>query len=309
MSIIEKVIEKAGRNEKEQARQIKKDLLDNKKATNISSSAVKSTHEPVSQNVQLADNENVKAKMDDTSKVFSINRKNLAEQGYLCVEQTMSQLSEEYRMIKRPLINNALKAKNKEIDRGNLILITSSQPGEGKTYTAINLALSIASERDKKVLLIDADVAKPSVSKVLNIDKARKGLTDYLDGKEKDFSQIMIKTDVDGLTIVPAGSRHGYSTELLASERMALLAEELHSRYSDRIVIFDSPPLLATTQAEVLAELAGQVVLVVESEGTLQSMVDDSVEKLKGCDVVLVLLNKLTHTMGLTQYGYGQYGH
>lgn len=309
MSIIEKVIEKAGKNEKEQAKQIKKDLLDNKKDTTISSSAVKSTHESVSQNVQLADNENVKAKTAGSSSVFSINRKNLAEQGYLCVEQSTAQLSEEYRMIKRPLINNALKAKNKEINRGNLILITSSQPGEGKTYTAINLALSIASERDKKVLLIDADVAKPSVSKVLNIDKSKKGLTDYLDGKEKDFSQIMIKTDVDGLTIVPAGSRHGYSTELLASERMALLAEELHSRYPDRIVIFDSPPLLATTQAEVLAELAGQVVLVVESEGTLQSMVSDSVEKLKGCDIVLVLLNKLTHTMGLTQYGYGQYGH
>ncbi len=308
MSIIEKVIEKAGRNEKDLSKQAEKDLLDNKNSSKASASISQPTYKAEPLDVKVAENESVDAKIK-ASEIFKINRKKLSEQGFLCFDHSTSQLSEEYRMIKRPLINNALKSKDKEIKRGNLILITSSKPGEGKTFTAINLALSIASERDKKVLLIDADVAKPSVSKVLGIEKQKKGLIDYLDGKEQDFSQIMIKTDVNGLTIVPSGSKHGYSTELLASERMASLVEELHSRYPDRIVIFDSPPLLATTQAEVLASLVGQVVLVIESEGTLQSMVNDSTDKLKDCDVVMVLLNKLTHTVGMNHYGYGQYGH
>ena len=311
MSFIEKAMEKARANEIEQAKQIKKGLLGNKQISKDNSSVVELVHESVVQNehenVGLVDSVNVETKTN-ISNIVSINRNKLSEQGYLCFENTNSQLFEEYRIIKRPLVNNVLNAKKNKISRANLILVTSSQPGEGKTFTAINLALSIASERDKKVLLVDADVAKPSISNVLDIKDNKYGLIDYLDGKDLDFSQMMLKTDVAGLSIIPAGSRHGYSTELLASKRMALLADELHSRYSDRIVIFDSPPLLATTQAEVLAGLVGQVVLVIEAERTLQSMVADAIDKLKVCDVVLALLNKATHTIGSNYYSYGQYG-
>ena len=135
------------------------------------------------------------------------------------------------------------------------------------------------------------------------------GLIDYLDGEELDFSKMMLKTDIPGFSIIPAGKKHAYSTELLASNRMSVLADELHSRYPDRIVIFDSPPLLAATQAEVLAGLVGQVVLVIEAEMTLQSMVSESINKLKECDVVLALLNKSKARFDLNYYGYGQYGH
>ena len=313
MSIIEKGVEKAWENEREQRNQLKKDCLENKQNAKVNSSIADSFHEPVFndeyEDLQLVDSVNDETNTN-TLNFSPIDRKKLHEQGYIDFEDSTSRLSEEFRMIKRPLINNILKAHEDEISRANLILVTSSQPEEGKTFTAINLAFSIASERDKKVLLIDADVAKPSVSKILDIKDNVHGLIDYLDGEELDFSEMMIKTDVAGLSIIPAGRRHGYSTELLASERMTLLAEELHSRYSDRIVIFDSPPLLAATQAEVLATLVGQVVFVVEAEKTLQRMVSDAMNKLEECDVVLAILNKSTPTIGLNYYNYyGQYGH
>jgi len=231
----------------------------------------------------------------------------LKENGYICEDNSHSQLAEEYRSIKRPLVVNAVGARKKDIARSNLILITSSIPDEGKTFTAINLALSIAAELDKKVLLIDADVSKPSISKVLGV-KQTPGLIEYLEGGIENLSDVISQTEIDGLRIIPAGKRHKFSTELLASNKMADLAQELSDRYPDRIVIFDSPPLLATTQAEVLASLVGQVVLVVAAESTSQNIVMESVKKLNSCaDVVLTLLNKTQRSMDTSYYGYGQY--
>ena len=231
----------------------------------------------------------------------------LKENGYIADDDSHSVIAEEYRSIKRPLVVNALGVRKKDIQRSNLILITSSIPGEGKTFTSINLALSIAAELDKKVLLIDADVSKPSVSKILGIKKTP-GLIEYLEGGVNDLSDIILRTEVSGLRIIPAGKRHKFSTELLSSNKMASLAQELSDRYPDRIVIFDSPPLLATTQAEVLATLVGQVVLVIAAESTSQNIVMESVKKLTGCsDVVLTLLNKTQRSLDSSYYGYGQY--
>ena len=304
MNNIEKALEKVRRYEKELKK--KQSSTTNSTLLNHSNKSVFQEKKNNVKNVKLV--ENAKSKTN-TEKVCPINRKRLSNLGYLCSKNGNSQLSEEYRMIKRPLINNILNAQQNKISRANLILVASSQPGEGKTFTAINLALSIAREQGKKVLLIDADVAKPSISKVLGINNKNLGLIDFLDSEEIDFSQIILKTDIAGLSIVPAGSSHSYSTELLASKRMSELTKELHARYADRIVIFDSPPLLATTQAEVLAGLVGQVVFVVEAEKTIQSMVSDSIDKLKACDVVFGILNKATHTAGLNYYDYGNYGH
>lgn len=233
----------------------------------------------------------------------------LAELGFVTpANNTNAQAVEEYRNIKRPLINNAFGVGSVGINRSNLILITSSIPGEGKTFTAINLALSIANERDKKVLLIDADVSRPSVSRTLGI-KSSPGLIEYLEGQDVEFSDIVLKTNMPGLSVMPSGKQHKHSTELLTSNRMILLAQELSNRYPDRMVIFDSPPLLAATQGEVLAGLVGQVILVVEAEKTPQSMIMASVNKLVFCDVVLVLLNKTKKNVDAIHYGYGLYGH
>ena len=236
----------------------------------------------------------------------------LTELGYVAPGDSNTLTVEEYRNIKRPLVSNAFGKGSEGITRANLILITSSLPGEGKTFTAINLALSIANERDKQVLLIDADVARPSIARVLGI-KSSPGLIDYLDGDDVTFSDIAINTIMPGLRIIPAGKLHKHSTELLSSNKMALFVEELSNRYPDRLVIFDSPPLLAATQGEILAKLVGQVVLVIEAEKTMQSVVMESVEKLASCDVVLALFNKSKRNMDSGYYGYGygygQYAH
>jgi exopolysaccharide/PEP-CTERM locus tyrosine autokinase len=233
----------------------------------------------------------------------------LTSLGFINPEDSNTQDIEEYRNIKRPLVSNAFGKESEGITRANLILVTSSVPGEGKTFTAINLALSIANELDKQVLLIDADVARPSVSKALGL-RSEPGLIDYLESRDITFSDIAIKTSQPGLQVIPAGKSHKHSTELLSSNKMALLVDELSYRYPDRIVIFDSPPLLAATQAEILAKFVGQVVLVIEAEKTLQNVVMESVEKLAACDVVLAVFNKTKRNMEADYYGYGYgYGH
>ena len=254
---------------------------------------------------------NVKLKVDKvappTKHSVTIDWQQLATMGFLSQDQGHSGMSEEYRMIKRPLIYNAFGKGAQGIERSNLILVTSSIPAEGKTFTAINLAMSIANERDKNVLLIDADVAKPSIAKTLGITKSP-GLIEYLEDESLDFSDISLTTDIPSLQIIPAGKRHTFSTELLSSDRMVQFVDELSQRYSDRIVIFDSPPLLAATQAEVLATLVGQIILVVGAETTMQSTVQDAMKKLEERDVVLALLNKAKHGLTMDYYGYGQYG-
>jgi len=246
------------------------------------------------------------------TKTADIDWARLTGLGFVAPGDSNTQAVEEYRNIKRPLVSNAFGKGSEGITRANLILITSSLPGEGKTFTAINLALSIANERDKQVLLIDADVARPSISRVLGI-KSGPGLIDYLDREDVSFSDISLSTNMPGLRIIPAGKLHKHSTELLSSNKMALLAEELSSRYPDRLIIFDSPPLLAATQGEILAKLVGQVVLVIEAEKTMQSVVMESVDKLASCDVVLALFNKSRRSKDGGYYGYGygygQYAH
>ncbi len=239
-----------------------------------------------------------------------INWRSLAENGFIDNNNAKSQLAEEFRVIKRPLVNNIQGSENNGINRSNLILICSSLPGEGKTFVSINLALSIANERDKSVLLIDADVEKPSISKQLGINSPR-GLIEYLEDDKVTFSDILLKTDLPNLSLITAGKRHKYSTELLSSQRMYLFAEEVSRRYKDRIVIFDSPPLLVATQAQILAELVGQVVLVIAAETTPQSVVNESVAKLSNCDVVMTLLNKTRKEIDIYghNYSYGKYGH
>jgi exopolysaccharide/PEP-CTERM locus tyrosine autokinase len=298
MSIIEKALNKSKSEENELNSILKSDSM-----------------KPVANSTLLAVDENIsKLKItptvtDDKNVIVDVDWKRLSDLGFATPGSSNTETIEEYRNIKRPLVNNAFGSASEGITRANLILITSSLPGEGKTFTAINLALSIANERDKKVLLIDADVARPSVSKILGINKSP-GLIEYLDEVDINFSDIIIRTSIPGLSVIPAGKLHDYSTELLSSNKMALFVEELSNRYPDRIVIFDSPPLLAATQGEVLARLVGQVVLVVEAEQTQKNVVLESVAKLAACDVVLAVFNKTKKNMDINYYGYGYgYGH
>lgn len=217
------------------------------------------------------------------------------------------ELSEQYRYIKRPLLANAFPDADNGIKSRNIVLITSSLPKEGKTYTSLNLALSMAMEKGKKVLLIDGDVASPSIANLLGISDQRPGLIELLDGKIANINQILMQTNLPGFSVIPSGAAHAYSTELLASAVMKKLVHDLSTRYSDRIVIFDSPPVLAASQASVLAQLVGQVVMVVEAESTPQTIVQDALQKVDSCDVVGMLLNKSISGKGSGSYYYGSY--
>jgi len=248
-----------------------------------------------------------KAKLKNHQDIVKFDWDFLKSNGFIMVDDSHSRIAEEYRAIKRPLVTNAIGSRKSDIKNSNLILITSSVPGEGKTFTSINLAFSIAAEMDKKVLLIDADVAKPSIAKVLGIE-SKVGLIDFLETDTLQLSDIILQTEIPGLRIITAGKSHKFSTELLASDKMIALSKELSERYSDRIVIFDTPPLLATTQAEVLASQMGQVILVVAAEKTPQSYVLESTKKLQNCsDIVLGVLNKAQRTLNASYYGYGHY--
>ncbi len=213
-------------------------------------------------------------------------------------------IADEFRVIKRPLISNAMGRGAAALAHGNLIMVTSAVSGEGKSFTSVNLAMSIAAELDHTVMLIDADVARPSILRMLGLPDGP-GLLDLLEGKA-EMSGVLLKTNIDKLTILPSGTPHARATELLASDAMRLLLDDISRRYSDRIVIFDSPPLLLTTEARVLATQMGQVVMVVQADQTLQADVQHALATIDSCPVKMMLLNKVrVEAKGKYGYGYG----
>lgn len=218
-----------------------------------------------------------------------------------------SHIADEFRVIKRPLISNAMGRGAAALVHGNLIMISSALAGEGKSFTSVNLAMSIAAEMDHTVMLVDADVARPSILRMLGLPAAP-GLLDLLEGKA-EMSDVLMKTNIDKLTILPSGTPHARATELLASDAMRLLLDDISRRYADRIVIFDSPPLILTTEARVLATQMGQVVMVVQADKTLQADVQQALATIEACPVKMMLLNKV-RAEGKGSYGYGYgYGH
>ena len=237
------------------------------------------------------------------SRRIDLNFARLRSRGFVTPDAATSQIAEEFRVIKRPIIRNALGQGGARVRNGNLVMVTSALPGEGKTFTSINLALSIATEVDSTVLLVDGDVAHPSIPELLGAPHGP-GLLDLLTRDNLEFPDALVRTNVEKLTLLPAGSRHRRSTELLASEQMASLLREMASRYRDRIIIFDSPPLLATTEARVLAANMGQIAMVVAADATSQHAVNQALATVEACEVVMMVLNKASRTDVGTYYGY-----
>jgi exopolysaccharide/PEP-CTERM locus tyrosine autokinase len=230
----------------------------------------------------------------------------IAAGGIVTPDAPRSQVADEFRVIKRPLITNATGKGAAPIHHGNLIMVTSALPGEGKSFSALNLAMSIAMELDHTVLLVDADVARPSLPRMLGIVPER-GLLDVL-VDSVDVADVLLKTNVEKLSVMTSGTQHVRATELLASEAMIRLLDDLATRYPDRIIIFDSPPLLPTTEARVLATHMGQIVVVVEAQHTAQSAVMQALATIEACPVKLMLLNKGRSASKGSNYGYG-YGY
>ena len=237
------------------------------------------------------------------ARVVELDLARMQAMGLVTAAGGRTALVEDFRIIKRPLLKRAFAEPVQNGRPGNLIMITSSLPGEGKTFCAINLAMSIAMELDHTVLLIDADVARPSVLSTLGLP-AHRGLMDVLLDDKLDVADVMLRTNVDTLSIISAGSSNPRATELLASQAMNALVEEIANRYPDRIVIFDSPPLLLTSEAHVLAAHMGQIVVVVEAEATTQHAVKEALSQLEGLDNVNLIYNKTHEFPGTETYNY-----
>ncbi len=247
-----------------------------------------------------------------TSRRVDLDLDALTKAGFINPNSARSEIADQYRVIKRPLIKNAMGKGASVITNGNLIMVTSALPGEGKSFTSINLAMSIATELDNTVMLVDADVARPSVMRMLGLPDGP-GLLDLVLDDKLDMSSVLLKTNVEKLTILPSGTPHPRATELLASDAMVNLLEDMAARYPDRIIIFDSPPLLITTEARVLATHMGQIVTVVHAGKTLQSEVKQALATIEACPVKLLLLNRASSLFKSGygySYGYGAgYGH
>lgn len=237
------------------------------------------------------------------SREVELDFRKMHDSGLLIPGRERSSLEEEFRIIKRPLLENVKGHGAAKPVRANLIMVTSSLPGEGKTQTAINLAISMAMELDHTVLLVEADVVKPSALARLGVP-SDKGLMDLLADSELDIADVMLKTNIPKLTLLPAGTFQARSTELLGSATMDALLDELATKYSDRIVVFDSPPLLPSTEARVMSAHMGQVVMVVESGKTPLNAVKQSFATLEEHPVVLSMLNKYQGPKGKEAYGY-----
>jgi protein-tyrosine kinase len=241
------------------------------------------------------------------SKQVHIDLEALAAAGFVTPLAQRSQLADEFRVIKRPIIRNAREHAGPRAERANLVMVTSAIPAEGKSFVALNLAMSIALEVDSTVLLVDADVANPSLMKMTHLPAGSKGLLDLLTSADTKLPDVLLRTNVEKLSLLPSGTAHGRATEMLASETMAALLEEMASRYRDRILVFDSPPLLATTEARALAAHMGQIIMVVQADRTTQVLVKHALETIESCPVVMMVLNKARRPEVGSYYGQNYY--
>ena len=215
------------------------------------------------------------------------------------------EIAQQYRRIKRPLINNALGRGVPQLASGNIIMITSAVPGEGKTFMSLNLALSMRLEEDVTVLLVDGDVVNPRLTQILGLE-SRPGLLDVVRDPQISVESLILPTELPGLSFLPAGRQEANATELVASARMHQVVSRLGSDSAARLVLFDSAPLLVTTESQALAHFAGQVVLVVRADQTPQHVVFDALETLADDKPAFLVLNQTTrHSHAGYYYEYG----
>jgi Mrp family chromosome partitioning ATPase len=238
-----------------------------------------------------------------------VNRQHLRDQGLIVPEGSVTGLLEEMRIVKRQLLYNAGQLAQQGMGpAAQRILICSPHPGEGKSYTSVNLALAIAAEKESEVLLVDADFAKPSVLSMLGLPGGP-GLMDALSNPEVDVAECVIGTDIPGLWVLPAGNATNSDSEYLSSSRTDAVLERLTQGAPHRIVIFDSPPALAASPAAELAKHVGQAVLVARADRTGQGALEDAVSLLSGCPNIQLLLNAVHFSPSGRRFGsYYGYG-
>jgi len=242
----------------------------------------------------------------DPEKSVYIDLDRLAAAGFLQLDGGNTRLDEDYQQVKRRLLGNTLPGMAPSSAPPNLIMVTSSVPGEGKTFTSVNMALSLTKEVDHTILAIDTDIVKRDLSKAFGcVDQL--GLYDVLSNPALEISDVMLRTNIPNLVVIPAGQDQSARTELLASTRMKSITEELATRYSDRLVLFDTSPILATSTALALAPQVGQFVLVVEANKTKHETLSAALDLLDETPITGLILNKVKQSTRKTYDYYGYY--
>jgi protein-tyrosine kinase len=246
-----------------------------------------------------------------SSRVVTIDRDALRAAALVPAPEEEREIADQYRAIKRPIIRAAFERSEPDPTQ-QIIMMASALPGDGKTFTCINLALSMAREKDSVVLLVDGDVAKPHISRVFGVERER-GLLDLLADPTLAPESLILNTDIPKLGILPAGRQSETATELLASARMREVVQHLAGLHRRGIVLIDSSPILLTSEARVLSALVGQIVMVVKASHTPQQAVKDALGLIgPGRNVSLVLNHAdLSGPLGYYygyRYGYQQSG-
>jgi protein-tyrosine kinase len=226
----------------------------------------------------------------------------LARAGIFTPESTVNRTTEEFRLIKRAVLARADLARADGAPNADLVMVTSTREGEGKTFVALNLAFSLAAEQDRSVMLVDADPAKSSVAQCLGIE-VEHGLTDLLRDGGASLSDVVIPTSIRGLSIVPAGERDPLGAELFASDRMGGLLQTFCRAAPDSIVILDAPPVLATSEPSSLARHVDQAVLVVEADRTSRAAITEALNLIAICPHIGLVLNRARFRFGAVRFG------
>lgn len=245
-----------------------------------------------------------------STEALPVDREHLREQGLIVPEGTVTGLLEEFRIVKRQLLLQSADLRRQNAGAlAQRILVSSPHPGEGKTYCALNLALSIAAEKESEVLLVDADFAKPSILSALGLPGGP-GLMDALMDENVDVADCVLGTDIPGLWVLPAGDTTSHDSEYLSSSRTARVLDRLTEGAPHRMVIFDSPPALAASPAAELAKYVGQAVVIVRADRTGQGALDDAISLLNACPNVQLLLNAAQFSPSGRRFGsyYGYRG-
>ncbi len=238
-----------------------------------------------------------------------VSRDHLRDHGLIVPEGAVTELLEEFRIVKRQLLLQASQLAQRGMgSEAQRVLVCSPHSGEGKTYTAVNLALAIAAEKETEVLLVDADFAKPSVLSSLGLPGGP-GLMDALSDPDRDVADCVIGTDIPGLWVLPAGNATTSDSEFLSSSRTSAVLDRLTQGAPQRFVIFDSPPALAASPAAELAKYAGQAVLIARADRTGQGALEDAVSLLSACPNIQLLLNAVHFSPSGRRFGsYYGYG-
>ena len=231
-----------------------------------------------------------------------IDARRLARAGMFTPGTTVNRTTEEFRLIKRAVLERADKARAEGVANANLVMVTSTREGEGKTFVALNLAFSLAAEQERSVILVDADPAKSSIAQFLQL-QAEHGLIDLLRDDRLQPEDVALPTSIAGLSILPAGPRHALGAELFASDRMGGLLQALCVAMPHAILILDAPPVLATSEPSALARHVDQTVLVVEADKTSRAAIIEALNLIGICPHIGLVLNKARFRFGAVRFG------